>query len=511
MDHSNNLILGLTSIGQILEDNLIRSSSGAIRDFELVIPQYQRPYKWTSRNAIQLLDDIIEAQNDNKEVYRVGTLILHQELKGGKRILNVVDGQQRLITFSLLLFAIYEALDEIDKALNIGFLNQKINTDAHSKRNIPNNLNAIRRRIGKNPADGLAKEQFKHGIRTLKDFILNQCELIVVITSNQSEAFQFFDSQNARGKALYPHDLLKAYHLREMADTEAEKTEKIVKKWEKVPQDDLNEFFSQYLYRLREWMHNNYSYELNEQTIYKFKGINRTASSPYAQFFKGAYSYAQLINNSAMPFVTGSRELNTFQLTAPIIAGEPFFRYTHFYLNLLRDIQNNNKFEGFYIKNNDIVKTLDTFYKHGTGNRIVRLMFDTSLLLYIDRFCPPTFPSKQDTRQFEQFVVLAFIWAYSLRAQFVGVGWQSAQSFILNNRNDKENSFNLYRMIIDAESPASLLSVLSDTLNPIESVSHRQALKSVVDKKDELKDGGEVYVNYLHFFRIHNFLNNNLL
>lgn len=232
INKTNNLILGVTSIGQLLLENKIRCNAGTdnINGVELVVPSYQRPYKWTSRNAIQLLDDIIEAQNDNKEVYRVGTLILHEEYKEGRRIYNIVDGQQRLITFSLLLFAIFEALEEFEIASNIAFLSQKISADVHSKRNIPINLNAFRRRIGKAPVDGLAKEQFKYGIKTLKDFILTQCELIVVITPHQNEAFQFFDSQNARGKALYPHDLLKAYHLREMADLEAGKTGIIVKR-----------------------------------------------------------------------------------------------------------------------------------------------------------------------------------------------------------------------------------------------------------------------------------------
>lgn len=506
MDHHNNLTLGVTSIEQLLHKGLIRTASGQIGDFELVIPLYQRPYKWTSRNAVQLLDDIIEARNENKEVYRLGTLILHEEYKEGRRIFNVVDGQQRLITFSLLLFAIYEALGEFENASDIPFLSQKINADQHTRRNIPTNLNALRRRIGKTPTDSLAKEQFKYGITSLKDYILKQCELIVVITGHQNEAFQFFDSQNARGKALYPHDLLKAYHLREMADLEAEKTEKIVKRWEKIPQNDLHEFFSEYLYRLREWIHNNHSHELNEQNIYKFKGINRASHTPYAQFYKSAFSYARMINNSAMPFVTGTREVTAFQLTAPIIAGEPFFNYTHFYLDLLRDIRNNNKYEGFYIQDNDIVKTLDCFYNHGTGNRIVRLMFDTALLLYVDRFCPPTFPTKKDTQQFEQFVVMAFIWAYSLRAQHASLGWQSAQNFILNRRKDKENSFNIYRMIIESDSPASLLSVLSDNLNPIGNISHRQATRKGIDEKIKPEEGEEVFANYLHFFKIHNFL-----
>ena len=33
-------------------------------------------------------------------------------------------------------------------------------------------------------------------------------------------------------------------------------------------------------------------------------------------------------------------------------------------------------------------------------------MFDTSVLLYVDRFCPETYPTKEDMELFEQFVIL---------------------------------------------------------------------------------------------------------
>ena len=76
----NNLTLAITTIGDLLlEGRITRKKNGKpIENVWLSIPEYQRPYKWTARNAIQLLDDIIEARNNNKEVYRVGTLILHK-------------------------------------------------------------------------------------------------------------------------------------------------------------------------------------------------------------------------------------------------------------------------------------------------------------------------------------------------------------------------------------------------------------------------------------------------
>ena len=107
----NNLTLSITTIGDLLLENKItrRGDGKPINNVRLTVPEYQRPYKWTARNAIQLLDDIIEAKNNNKEVYRIGTLILHKDLddKSLERY-NIVDGQQRTITFSLLLYALYE-------------------------------------------------------------------------------------------------------------------------------------------------------------------------------------------------------------------------------------------------------------------------------------------------------------------------------------------------------------------------------------------------------------------
>jgi uncharacterized protein with ParB-like and HNH nuclease domain len=67
--------------------------------------------------------------------------------------------------------------------------------------------------------------------------------MVVVITKELSEAFQFFDSQNSRGKKLYPHDLLKAYHLREMNNYEVSEIIKNVKIWENMDQKDLSKYY----------------------------------------------------------------------------------------------------------------------------------------------------------------------------------------------------------------------------------------------------------------------------
>jgi len=495
----SDLILGITTIGDLLLKNTITQDNNGktIKNIELAIPEYQRPYKWTAKNVIQLLDDIVEAKNKNKEIYRVGTLILHKK----EEIYNIVDGQQRIITFALLLKALIEAsIDDKKKAkasddkttndttandtTTIRFLEQEISDNPYNRYNLSKNFLILDRRI----------KNFNNNTEEL-EYIKNNCELIVVITGDESAAFQFFDSQNARGKKLYPHDLLKAYHLREMKDLDSAETEKVVKSWEELDQKKLARLFSDYLYRIKEWIKGNRAMEFNEHNIHLFKGITSRDNFPYAQFYKGAFAYANMVNNSEMPFVSGIRNFNPFQLDTPIVAGKPFFDYAKHYFEILKDIQDNSKYKGYFINDNEIVKTLDLEkYKNGVGNRITRLLFDTSILLYVDRFCPTERPEKADLKMLDQFVVLAFIWAYSLRAQYSRLGWQSAQNYIVGI-SDKINSFNIYKTITEADSPVSLLSELSNRLNPLPNDSIRNGDKKNIDA-----------YNYLHWFKKNKFL-----
>jgi len=485
---TTSLTLGITKIGDLLLNKLITwdNAGKSIPDINLVIPPYQRPYKWTAKNVIQLYDDIIDARNDNKETYRVGTLILHFDKK--ESTYNIVDGQQRIITFSLLLNA-------LDNGLSISFLEQTLADNTYNTHNIPNNYLTLKRRINNiEPRE----------IQNIREYIQNNCELIVVITEDISEAFQFFDSQNARGKKLYPHDLLKAYHLREMNDVDVAETEKVVKDWEDIDQKGLSLLFNDYLYRLKEWTKGNKAWELNEQNIYKFKGITKRDNFPYAQFNKGAFAYADMVNNSAMLFVSGSRRLKPFQLDTPIIAGKPFFEYSRHYFEILKDIQNNDKYEGYFVNDNSIVKTLDlSTYKNGVGNRITRLLFDTAILLYVDRFCPER-PSNVDKEILDHFIVYAFVWAYSLRAQYYNLGWQSAQNYIMGTSlNGITNSFNIYKIISESDSPVSLLSSLSDKLYCLPNRNIKANMDNIDDKKND------IYQNYLYYFKLNNFIEQN--
>ena len=127
------------------------------------------------------------------------------------------------------------------------------------------------------------------------------------------------------------------------------------------------------------------------------------------------------------------------------------------------------------------------------------MMFDTAILLYVDRFCPDI-PSKTDLDLLEQFVVSAFVWAYSMRAQYYNVGWKVAQNYILGISADKvKNAMNIYKLIEDAPSPSSLLSQLSKVLVPLrdsEVVANKENLEE--EDKDEVTGA---HLNYMFFLK----------
>ncbi len=77
-------------------------------DYEFTIPDYQRPYAWGKEQALQLLDDLEGAlSRDTDEPYFLGSIVLVK--RGSHPDAEVIDGQQRLTTLSIL-FAVLRDL-----------------------------------------------------------------------------------------------------------------------------------------------------------------------------------------------------------------------------------------------------------------------------------------------------------------------------------------------------------------------------------------------------------------
>jgi hypothetical protein len=92
-------------------------------DFEFIIPQYQRPYAWEVEHAENLFKDLTDfADAAPDEGYFLGSVVLIKE--DGKPQSEVIDGQQRLTTLTILL------------AVLVDFLTAETDQDAEQKKNL---------------------------------------------------------------------------------------------------------------------------------------------------------------------------------------------------------------------------------------------------------------------------------------------------------------------------------------------------------------------------------------
>ena len=334
-----------------------------------VIPPYQRPYKWHKSHVIQLLDDLYENIYIGKRTYRVGTLIIHQDKEG---IHNIVDGQQRLTTLSLILYY----LGKKDKLLQ----NQEY-TNEISKNNLIYNYSQIKQwfRAKKLEKD---KEKFLNELE-------NKCEFVVITVYRQDEAFQLFDTQNSRGKELSPHDLLKAFHLREMDKdgyTERE-IEQYVIKWEDYLLDKDNplpDILNNHLYRIRKWIKGEDKYSFTKTDLNEFKGISLYKRVKY-NYELSLRILEGVIENTQKEILFCNFDIAQsypFQIGMSIINGRNFFDYVFYYIELKKQLfERNDKFIAFYKE-----RCLNYRGALRVGDVKVRNLFENICLLFIDRF-----------------------------------------------------------------------------------------------------------------------------
>lgn len=367
---------------------------------ELKIPEYQRPYKWTRKNVADLLNDIGTAIEDNRRPgyngfrYRVGTVIIHNKNDDAGNITerNIVDGQQRLITLSL-----------IKRALDPSFTNSLLEHEYKDKVSIGNISDNYRFILEWKSVNGGKLEDYRGAFE-------NILEAVLIEVDDISEAFQLFDSQNTRGRELDPHDLLKAYHLREMNEYDFEKFN-LVKRWEEIRPYRIRELFSLYLYPILNWSRKEKSMAFTAQDIDTYKGVSSDCLFTYAERVK-----------KAMP---------CFQIDQPFEAGGDFFRMVEHYINLLADLKNeiatNKAFSDINkIIENNIIKRKDNIEQYSsTGFRYAVNLFYCVLLFYFDRF-----------HMYDEMAVnKLFVWAMMIRVDMENLGFDTINNYAIGNED----------------------------------------------------------------------------
>ena len=246
-------------------DKLIREIFEGSYQFE--IPDYQRPYAWTTGQATELFDDLYSAMQDARvsgsgSQYFLGSIVLIKNDRDPKS--SVVDGQQRLTTLTML-FAVLrtvmpDAADDITDFLykkgkfSLGEKNEYRLTAREEDADFfrthiqepggiaqlvasTDKLEDSRLRYRENATLLLekAKALSPDDRNALWKFLANDCSLVVISTPDLEAAYRIFSVLNNRGLDLAPIDILKAEVLgliRRMGGEDEAHT--YSKKWSKI-------------------------------------------------------------------------------------------------------------------------------------------------------------------------------------------------------------------------------------------------------------------------------------
>lgn len=399
------------------------------------IPAYQRPYSWTPAIALQLVDDLREAQARNPEAsYVLGAVILHEH--DGK--LDVVDGQQRLLTLRMILMLL-----KSDDSLSLDEKNETPVTKVWLE------LASALETLDSNKKDSLFK------------FISTRCQLVRIVTDDLDEAFRVFDSQNYRGKPLAPHDLLKAHHLREMQGESAAIKVAVVEAWESVKDDQLARLFSTFLYRIARWAQGKSAPGFSVHDIGMFKGISRKARgglSPSARYHVAAQAAVPLLSTWGTDGGLDSRDANRcrFQLDAPLTAGRHFFEMVAFLLKELADLEAQAQ------------RMAGNFGPSQNRYRYVHDLFIAALLYYTNKFGDEDLKEASDR---------LFVWAYTLRVELLRVQFAS-----VDKRARGENGLAAFTLLRNATNGRAVRQ-LSATHQPYGGGHEKELMAFITSKK----------------------------
>lgn len=242
------------------EDKKLKDIFG---DEKYVIPRYQRPYSWTNSEVEDLWNDI-----SREDLIFLGSFVFNYENYDETDFVEVIDGQQRLITLTIffaVLRDIYKELneekraditqkqiafgDDIDPTIQdfrlkcgdslANFFEQyiqkgnpfpiKIKKPEHKR--IRDNYIFLKDKITDEMVDMDTSEKIRF-IDDLKRKVFD-CKIILIKTGSNEDAYSIFETVNARGADLTSADLLKNYIFGRLPKQDGEE-DSAKEKWSEI-------------------------------------------------------------------------------------------------------------------------------------------------------------------------------------------------------------------------------------------------------------------------------------
>lgn len=274
------------------------------RKADYIIPDYQRPYAWDEDSCQTLWDDIFSfaipdndaTKFDTSDEYFLGSIVTFEN---DKKQQEVIDGQQRLTTFMLLLRAFYDRFTKMQDQDSKDFSERiasciwktnemgkpdkehlKIDSVVATDKDKDEFLSILKTGNVTSRQTSRYANNFRFFLNFINDFpkfaeklparILNNCILMPIEAESQDTALRIFSTLNDRGLPLSDSDIFKAQFYQYYKQKSEDDRDEFIKDWKKLeetcekifhpitgtPMDDL---FTRYMYFIRAKRDNNKS------------------------------------------------------------------------------------------------------------------------------------------------------------------------------------------------------------------------------------------------------------
>lgn len=365
------------------------------RKRKLTIPDYQRTYSWRDDTHVEVL---LKDLRGCAKPYLLGTILLYEDKDQGKH--EIVDGQQRLVTLTILCKTVFPDLGEADLPLLQGKFSPyaarlirkaKYRIDAFYSGLTPDEKTSLQRLLDvqvKSDTPAIDGPDDNTEKPLLPSLLFNVLTLRGDVALDL--AYTFFDSVNSKGKPLTDFDLLKAHHLMYIPDRDESLAAKHNDEW--LRHDEKHaELFSELLRRIRMWSRNSERDSRDPWPDYEefstdvepdHCGAGEHIFSRYMQpvaFRSWRREGERIVLTMDLPIQEDAELLLPAEITQTIEGGDAFFLYAKRYHKLYQGIFGNNSNCSSSVKFvHDLTRSIN--------NRFLSQAFKAAMLLYIDKF-----------------------------------------------------------------------------------------------------------------------------
>lgn len=224
----------------MVETHISLSVNRLLNEDTYAIPLYQRNFAWTYDEIEQLLNDVADAFQENRDNYYIGTLVVNKE----NDIFKIIDGQQRTTALNLIALALKHefGFDRL-KAVNLTFPARKKSNkniqDLFAKQEISEDDENELTRGYRHAKDALKKvlEERQLDPQSFVDYLFENVIIFRSILPEDLDLNLYFERFNSRGEQLEAHEILKAQMMSKFGEDQ-EMAQKFARIWDACAEFD---------------------------------------------------------------------------------------------------------------------------------------------------------------------------------------------------------------------------------------------------------------------------------